>query len=70
MLLAIKAVDQIEEDLGFEVGQLQLVDVVPEQVVRTTPDETVVNHHPFVLDHSEAGRGLAGVQANLRREHR
>jgi len=37
VLLAVKAVDQVEEDLGFEVGQLELVDVVPEQVVRRPP---------------------------------
>jgi hypothetical protein len=34
VFLAIEAVDQIEEDLGFEVGHLQPVDVVAEQVVR------------------------------------
>ncbi len=37
MLLAVEAVDQVEEDLGFEVGQLQLVDVVPEEVVGRAP---------------------------------
>jgi len=32
VLLAIEAADQVKEDLGLEIGQLQLVDVVPEQV--------------------------------------
>jgi len=37
VLLAVEAVHQVEEDLGFEVGQLELVDVVPEEVVRPAP---------------------------------
>jgi hypothetical protein len=34
VLLAVEAVDQVKRDLGLEIGQLQLVDVVPEQVGR------------------------------------
>ena len=37
VLLAVEAVHQVEEDLGSEVGQLELVDVVLKQVVRGPP---------------------------------
>jgi hypothetical protein len=33
VFLEIKAVDQIEEDFGFEVRHFQLVDIVPEKMV-------------------------------------
>jgi hypothetical protein len=33
VLLAIEAVDQIEENFGFEIRHFQLVDVVPEQML-------------------------------------
>ncbi len=36
VLLTIKAVDEIEEGLGFEVGQFQLVDIVSNQVIWIT----------------------------------
>lgn len=36
VLLAIEAIDKVEEDLGLEIGQLQLVNVVPEQVAPAT----------------------------------
>jgi len=38
VLLAVEAVDQVEEDFGFEIRHLQLVDVVPEQVVMPGAD--------------------------------
>ncbi len=37
VFLAVKAVAQVEEDFRLEVGQLQLVDVIPEQMVWRPP---------------------------------
>jgi hypothetical protein len=34
VLLAIEAVDQVKKHFGFEIRHLQLVDVVPEEVIR------------------------------------